>query len=364
MATWPWVRRINPYHRDITAASAAWIESFKIFDPKAQATFNKGRFGLLASLAYPLATPEHFRVACDLMNLFFAFDELSDAGDEHAAQLLVDTMMDALRHPDRSRPCNEHILGSIAKQFWERVVKVASPTSQRHFIEAFGDYCQSVVRQARDRSSSHAHTVDSYLEVRRDNIGARPSFALLEMEMDLPDEVLSHPTVVNLTIWAIDMLLTGNDLCSYNVEQARGDDAYNIVTVIMVQYGLDIQGAIDWVACYQTDLIAKFTAQYENLPSWGPAVDGDLKRYVLGIANWVRADNCWSFEGGRYFGQDGPEIMHCRWVALLPKVADTQKVLAAGPHSRALSRLEIQPGFIVFAVVCVAFVVFGLVLVH
>ena len=72
---WPWQRRVNSHYAKVSAASAAWIESFKAFSRKGQIAFNRCNFGmhfpsslstnnclthhvgLLASLAYPIATP-------------------------------------------------------------------------------------------------------------------------------------------------------------------------------------------------------------------------------------------------------------------------------------------------------------------
>lgn len=69
---------------------------------------------------------------------------------------------------------------------------------------------QAVVQQAEDRTYNHVRSLDSYLAVRRDTIGAKPSFAILELEMDLPDHVFNHPTLENLRTWVIDMLCIGN----------------------------------------------------------------------------------------------------------------------------------------------------------
>jgi hypothetical protein len=57
----------------------------------------------------------------------------------------------------------------------------------------------AVVQQPEDRRQNHIRTLDSYLE-------AKPSFAILELEMDLPDSVFNHPTLENLRTWAIDMI--------------------------------------------------------------------------------------------------------------------------------------------------------------
>ncbi|KAI0660148.1 terpenoid synthase [Cubamyces menziesii] len=338
LGAWPWQRRINPRSATVSAASATWIESFRVFSPRAQTAFNKCNFGLLASLAYPSATPEQLRAGCDLMNLFFVLDELSDAGDESQARALANTIMDGIRNPHKTRPTAEPIVGLIAKQFWARVIKWAGSEPQRRFVATFDDYCESVVTQARDRSSSHVHTVDTYLAVRRENIGAKPSFALMEMDMNLPDESLGHPVVVDLTTWAIDMIIIGNDIVSYNVEQARGDDGYNLVAIVMAQHKLDLNGAMRWIGHYHDHLLDLFLAHCDPaselagpLPSWGPRVDEELKQYIDGLGNWVRANDSWSFESERYFGRDGLEVMKTRWLALLPKKQQKAGEIGCGP---------------------------------
>lgn len=76
----------------------------------------------------------------------------------------------------------------------------------------------AVVQQAEDRDDKHVRSIQGYFDVRRNTIGARPSFAILEIDMDLPDEVFYDPTIVKLTALCIDMLILGNDMVSYNVE--------------------------------------------------------------------------------------------------------------------------------------------------
>jgi hypothetical protein len=98
----------------------------------------------------------------------------------------------------------------LCARFWELAIKTATPTAQRRFVETFNQYMDAVVQQAEDRTKHHIRTFDSYLEVRRDTIGAKPSFAILELDMDLPDEVFNHPTLENLRMWVIDMLCIGN----------------------------------------------------------------------------------------------------------------------------------------------------------
>jgi len=67
------------------------------------------------------------------------------------------------------------------------------------------------------------------LEVRRDTIGAKPSFAILETAMNLPDEAVYHPDIVELSILAIDMILLGN---------VSGDAISPLVTGLTIRFCL------------------------------------------------------------------------------------------------------------------------------
>ncbi|THH31282.1 hypothetical protein EUX98_g2931 [Antrodiella citrinella] len=290
LAAWPWPRRINPHY--------------------AEKAFNTCDFSLLACIAYPLA-----RKGCDLINFLFVIDEYSDVADEKTAQAIADIVMDSLRNPLVPRPIGESIIGEITRQFWARATKDASLPAQRRFVVAFDAYLQSVVQQAADRSENRVRDVETYFKNRRENIGARPCFALLEFDMDLPDEVLEHPVVAGLTTHCIDMLILGNDMFSYDMEQAQGD-AHNLVTVVMLHHHMTVQSAMDWIAELHEQLIHQFLDLLQSLPSWGHSIDDQVARYIDGLANWVRANDSWSFESQRYFGLDGLQIQDSRWVTL------------------------------------------------
>jgi len=319
--TWPWPRRINAHYNEVQAESQAWIKSTNAFTPEAQEACDRCSFCLLPCLAYPFQEKAHIRIGCDFMNLVFVYDEYSDTS--HAVdevQAMADVMMDALHNPHTPRPKGEWVGGEVTRQFWELAIQTASPQSQKRFIKTYGEYAQSVVQQAADRCHKSIRCSKDYFPVRRDTIGAKPAFALIELDMNLPDEAAEHPVIQELNTLAVDMIVLDNDIFSYNVEQARGNDGHNIITIIMHENKTDVQGATNWVYDYHKKAQARFMDLYENqIPKFGEPVDSELVRYVDGMANWVRANHQWSFESERYFGKRGPEIEKTRWVNLLPK---------------------------------------------
>lgn len=95
---WPFPPKSNIYHKAVAAESSNWIDTFKLFSPAGQVKFRRIEAGTLGALAYPSHTRDHFRVACDLMNLLFAMDDLSDPLNPQDARELADIALDALQY--------------------------------------------------------------------------------------------------------------------------------------------------------------------------------------------------------------------------------------------------------------------------
>ncbi|KAJ7240251.1 isoprenoid synthase domain-containing protein [Mycena rebaudengoi] len=320
MKTWPWPRIINPHYEEVSAESSAWFHSFNAFSKRSQYAFDKGDFGRLAALAYAKASKEHLRTGCNLMNIFFLVEEYTDVESPVVVQDMVDIVMDALNNPHKPRPEGEIVLGEATRQFWELAIRTASPNSARHFVESFKDYLDSLVVQAEGRAFDTFLTVNSYLQIRRQNIGARPSYVPGELHLDFPDEVFYHPVVKELESYITDLIILDNDIASYNKEQAAGDDRYNILTIVMHQFNIDLQAAMVVVCDLHHEIEAKFLAALKTVPSFGPEIDEQLQEYIQHLAGWPRSNDCWNFEGGRYFGNKGLEIQKTRCVPLMPKI--------------------------------------------
>ncbi|KAG6876928.1 hypothetical protein C0992_011332 [Termitomyces sp. T32_za158] len=198
-------------------------------------------------------------------------------------------------------------------------MKCASESARRRFITKFDLYTAAVVQEAYDRAKNHIRGIDDYFLVRRQTIGAMPSFVLLHFELDLPDEVFEDPIIQRLENASADMISLCNDICSYNVEQAQDNAGHNIVTIVMHHSRLDLREAMRWVGKYHSGLERGFLADREAVPSFGEELDVKVRRYVDGLGNWVRANQCWHFESSKYFGVNGLEIQENRKVTLLPR---------------------------------------------
>ncbi|KAI9462678.1 terpenoid synthase [Russula earlei] len=319
LAQWPWPRKLNAHYAEVKPESDEWLKSFQALDPKSQKSFDRCNFPLLGCLEYPLLDKDGARAACDLMVLFFIYDEFTDTVNADGARRYADLVMDAIRNPHKTRPQGEPKLGEIARQFWLRAIKVCNASAQERFIASFSEYVYAVIDEASDRAGGHVRSIEDYLKLRRLTVGGYPSFMPVEAGLDIPNEVMAHSVMKLLCALAAESLVLTNDLYSYNIEQAAGHDGHNIVTVVMNEKRLDLNGALKWLGEYHGQVLSKFQAQSRTLPSWGDKIDADVATFVERLAYWIRGVDCWSLETERYFGTKGPEVQRHRLVTLLPK---------------------------------------------
>jgi len=319
LARWAWPRELNLHYKEVKPESETWLHGFGALDTKSQRSFDKCNFALLGGLAYPLLNRDCLRVACDLMVLFYIFDEFTDKVDGKGAREYADLVVDALRNPHDERPPGESKLGEITRQFWLRAMQTSCASAQERFIASFAEYVYAVIDEASDRAKGSIRTIKDYLRLTRLTAGPYPCFFPIEMDLDMPDEVMTHPSIEVIRSLAAESLVLANDLYSYNIEQAAGHGGHNIITVVMNEQGVELNAALDWVAGYHEHVLSEFQVQYRLLPSWGATTDLKVKTYVERLAYFIRGIDCWAFETQRYFGTKGREIQKERMVSLLPR---------------------------------------------
>nr|VWO96337.1 N/A [Ganoderma boninense] len=307
MSAWPWPRKLNPLYEEVDAESAAWTESFKPYTPESQTAHNKGDIGRLAALVLGDAPREPVRIAADLMHLLYIADEYTDVESAAGVQEISSIILDALHNPDKPRPIGELVIGEMTKE------------RSNISVKAMEEYLGAVGQQADDRDKLAIRDVKSYLEARRHDSAVIACFMPGELYLSIPDEAFYHPAVKQLQEASTDLVVLDNDVASYNREQATGYGNWNILSVVMHQFGLDLEGATEWVAQYHKEVEARFFDALARLPSFGSEVDAALQEYVACVAAWPRGNDCWRFESERYFGKKGMEVQKTREVPLLAK---------------------------------------------
>jgi hypothetical protein len=264
--------------------------------------------------------------------LFYVFDEVTDVMDAENTRRMADIIMDAVLNPARPRPADEPPIGELARQYWIRARAIATPMAQAHFIETMQMYLDGVVQQSQDRADERVRSIADFWDIRRDSSGCLPSFSLIEMGLEFPEEIYRHPLLEQLRDWANLSISTTNDVYSYNLERARGQDLHNIVTCVMYEKGLTLQEAIDWLGVWHEEEVVGGFRRAERevrelFHQWPDHVARQIEFYINGLGCWVRGSDCWHFEGERHFGVQGLVIQKTRQVLMLPRLA-----LAAGAN--------------------------------
>ncbi|KAG1868624.1 isoprenoid synthase domain-containing protein [Suillus subluteus] len=269
--------------------------------------------GAYAAVCYPDADAFHLRVCAEFFNWTFVIDDrmeysVVDARETHESCIL------AFRDPINFD--TEQFATKMSKSFFSRFKETAGPGCTERFIHGNELFFAAVVKQVDDRAKGNMYDLESYIVQRRNVVGLKPCFALIEFvaRIDLPDEVMSHPVIMALEDATNDHISWSNDIFSYNKEQSRGDAHWhNIVAVLMHDRGLDLQGAMDYAGQMCKDAIQRFETNRAILPSWEEEVDRQVAVYVEGLQNWIVGSLHWHLNSPRY------AVAPDRIIRLLPR---------------------------------------------
>ncbi|KAF8649320.1 hypothetical protein AX16_005875 [Volvariella volvacea WC 439] len=190
---------------------------------------------------------------------------------------MADLVVDVLLNPGKARPGGEPVLSEMIRQLWIRALRLIGctpssnapeplPSCAMNFITAFRTYVMMVVTEAEDRDEKEIRPVEDYLRIRRDTSGAKPTLALLEFGLDLPQEVITHSTIARMTSVTIDLIAIINDINSYIREFVRGIDGHNIVTAVIHEHNLTINESMDYLKIYAQKVVKEFLTARAALP--------------------------------------------------------------------------------------------------
>ncbi|KAG1858061.1 isoprenoid synthase domain-containing protein [Suillus subalutaceus] len=309
----------NPHCDAVSRASDQWFTDVAQLVESELRKYLDVDLGAYASVCWPNADAFHLRVCADFFNWIAIIDDwmeygVVDAREAHESCLL------ALRDPVNFD--TEQLGGKMCKSFFSRFRETAGPGCTERFIQGSELYFAAVAKQLDDRAKGNMYELQYYIAVRREIGAMKLCFALIEFaaRIDLPDEVLSHPVVKALENATNDYATWVNDIISYNKEQSHGGAPWeNIVSVLMHDRGLDLQGAIDYAGQMCKDAIQRFETNRVILPSWDEEVDRQVAIYVEGMQDWMVGSLHWQLGSIRYSGKDGRAAKQDRIVKLLPK---------------------------------------------
>ncbi|KIY61575.1 terpenoid synthase [Cylindrobasidium torrendii FP15055 ss-10] len=318
LKNWPYPRKTNPHYRPYDTQTEM-IDRLGLLNQENIKQFVRCNLPLFSSLTYSLLSEEGYCVGLDFINLGFMIDQVTDNMKEWEAAAIGNLVSDAVCNPQKPRPEGEHAIGELARLFGQRLAHSGSKACIQRFCRpgaSWDDYCMSMSEEARDREDHRVRSVEEYMRLRIRTVGVIPTLDLLLFDIEIPEDVLDHPTMSKLRLLAGEIICLENDLYSYQREVATGDPMHNIVDVAMQVHGMHVQDAIDWVAKKVTDRMAKYLKLSKEIFWDDRSLDTQVRIYISGMANWITGNQCWSFEGQRYFGKDVEKVRKERKVML------------------------------------------------
>lgn len=311
--------RMNPHSHHVSRASEEWLfTEAHIVEPEIS-KFRALRAHELTASFFPDVDASHLRILSDFMNWSFMLDDYLDDCDIDDARRMRECCISAFRDPINYR--TENLGGKACKLFFSRVTETAGPGCTERFIHTFDLFFIAAAKEADNRIKGHIRDLASYTTLRRDLTGCKPFYALIEYaaQIDLPDEVVSHPVIMAMEDAVNDYVAWVNDICSYNKEQSCHDIYSNVIAVLMREQGLDLQAAFDYSGQLCKSAIQRFEDNRAALPSWGEEVDRQVAIYVQGLLDVAVGSLHWTLNSARYFGKDRQTVKGDRFIKLLPK---------------------------------------------
>ena len=173
---------------------------------------------------------------------------------------------------------------------------------RERFVALVDDYFAACVWEAGNRARGVVPPVEQYVEKRRDTGAVRTAIANIEPceRIHLPDDVLAHPHVDALATACNDVVCWSNDIISLGKERAIGD-VHNLVFVLeRARCPGELARATKLAAGMHDARVDDFIGLAATLPSFDPATDAALSRFVETLRAWMRGNLDWAHESGRY----------------------------------------------------------------
>jgi hypothetical protein len=95
-------------------------------------------------------------------------------------------------------------------------MQLSCASAQERFIASFAEYAYAVIDEASDRSNGSVRGITDYLRLTRLTAGPYPCFFPMEMDLDIPDEVMTHPSLEMIRSMTAESLVLANvsSVCS------------------------------------------------------------------------------------------------------------------------------------------------------
>ncbi|MCX2678368.1 hypothetical protein OOZ15_00295 [Galbibacter sp. EGI 63066] len=266
-------------------------------------SFKGTKTAYIAGWWFPTVSYERLLVLSRFMTWTMAHDDIFEQRSESRVKEAAEEVVAILKGQMMPHE-TDYILGGQLYRLRRGLLYYMSEKAVAHFADMVDFYMQGVAMESKYRNGGVWPTAEEVIRVRSQSICMRPFYALLpvEMKVELPEEILSHPDIVKLELLAGNAIARYNDAESYFKDLDNEEGKYlNLLTVMMHHNNWTEEEAVEELIKIFNEHNREFRELQFSLPDFGDEWNEHVGNYVnyvsMTATGWKR---CSFYELKRY----------------------------------------------------------------
>lgn len=303
----PFAPRIHSHVAATHESTARWVSRFRLHEGPAFDRYQTEGLSWMTARFYPAAVPSRLFIADKINTLLFAMDDLMDHND-HKSEVITsragfvgftDVCLRIMQGEMTLASTTGH-LAALA-DVWAQAAAVSSHEWQTRFTGAIRQMFDAALWAFDNVAAGRWPSVEEYYSMRPFLGAANTSTDMIEFcdDIKLPQDLMVHPVVQELTRLCQITVCLANDLFSLSKEMAH-QDRHNMVVILQHERAFSLSRAIrETVRMHNADVRA-FMGLLKALPTAGQ-YEPELRGYVTALTALMRGNIDWSVaETSRY----------------------------------------------------------------
>ncbi|HMN26536.1 MAG TPA: hypothetical protein PKE45_00170 [Caldilineaceae bacterium] len=301
---------VNPHVERTHEHSMQWVAKFHLVQPQSKQHdgLQAGQFAWLAALTQPYVSLEDLQLYCDSITWLTLHDDILDTsqlGRNPQAWGMLERRLSAILQGAAPSHQDEPLVSALS-DLCQRLRRRTSEAWMERFAISVKQSFQANLWEATNRAHGITPDLTTYTKLRQFSDGFSTCFDLIGMMalIDPQADFLTHLYVQQLEVMAINHCVWVNDIFSYKKEMMEANGS-NLVLVLQNECQLGLQAAVNRAVAMCDAEMRAFLRMASNLPSFGPAEDAMLARYLHCLQACMRGHLDWYAKTTRYQVIDG-----------------------------------------------------------
>jgi len=296
----PTASLISPFAERVQAHTTQWALQFELISEEKVPFFDKAKFGWYAAREYPEASYAEICIVGDLIAWLFTVDDKCDRASSNSTaaatlKAMFEGFIHIIRQEGRLYSMEHRILNRSLENIMHRFEAVSNPALFRAFGEEMISYFEECLWEVDMQLEEHEPNIKEYLQW-RPKTGFYIMFPLISIfhQLDIPREVYQHPNLKQAELLLNLTANLANDLHSMEREKALKTKGLNLVFIYERELHLSLEEAVDKIYDEYFRNLDTIDQLLTGMPSYGAAIDRQLKIYIDGLYTVIKAYFDWA----------------------------------------------------------------------